>query len=119
MLIENGNGTYTAGQGDIICILQLPAKTYHVAFFEEHPFAGQIKPIQDEDLLRLKSKMHHTTGSPTLEGAQKHLDDMRTKIILPDSNIVRDRAIKVEDPVSVWVLPNWIKQHKNLSEVLN
>jgi hypothetical protein len=118
MMIDNGNGTFTAGEADIICILKLPTNTYHVAFFEEHPFAGQVKPIKEEPMLRLKSKMHHTKGSLTLEGAQVHLDDMRTKLIVLDSNVIRDRAIEVQDPVNVWVVPNWIKENKQLAEVL-
>jgi hypothetical protein len=118
MLINEGDGTYTAGRADIICILQLPTNTYHVAFFEEHPMVGQIKPVEQEEFFRLKSKMHHTQGSPTLEGAQIHLDEIRHKLIIPDTNVIRDRAIKVADPVNVWILPNWIKDGKSLSEVL-
>ena len=118
MLIDNGNETYTVGEADIICILKLPTNTYHVAFFEEHPLPGQVKPIGELDFLRLKSKMHHTQGSPTLEGAQVHLDEMRGKLIIPDANVLKERAISVEDPVNTWVLPNWIKDNKPLSEIL-
>lgn len=118
MLIDNGNKTFTGGEADIICILKLPTHTFHAAFFEEHPLPGEPKPIKKEPLLRLKSKMHHTTGSETLEGAQTQLDDLRSRIILPDTNIIRDRAIKVDDAVNTLVLPNWIKENKSVADVL-
>lgn len=118
MLIDNKNGTYTAGQADIIVILHLPSGTFHPAFFEEHPLPGQTKPIIEESFLRLKSKMHHTQGALTLEGAQKLLDEMRDKIILPDANVIRDKAIDVMEPVNTWILPNWIKNNKTVGDYI-
>lgn len=116
MLIEKGDGTFTGGQGDVLCILELPEGTFHAAFSEEHPMAGQVKPIAEEDFLRLKSGMHRTEGSKTLKEEQLKLDEMRTKIEIPDNNVIRDKAIKVDDPVSVWVVPNWIREGRHIGE---
>lgn len=118
MLIEKEKGVFLGGAADIICILKLPGGTFHVAFYEEHPMPGPIQPIKDLDFIRLKSRMHHTVGAPTLEGAQKHFDDMRTKIKIPDSNVARNMALEMDDPVSTLVLPNWIKKGKSVEEVL-
>ncbi|KKN07678.1 hypothetical protein LCGC14_1064510 [marine sediment metagenome] len=118
MLMEKGDGTFTGGQGDVICILELPEGTFHTAFFEEHPMSGQVKPIADEDFLRLKSKMHRTEGSETLEEEQSKLDEMRAKIDIPDSNVIRDKAIKVVDPVNIWVVPNWIREKRPIGELV-
>ena len=118
MLIENGDGTFIGGQGDVICILELPTGTFHTAFFEEHPLPGQNKSLAEEDFLRLKSRMHRTEGSKTLEEEQLKLEEMRAKIKIPDSNVIRERAIKVEDPVNIWILPNWVKENKCVAEVV-
>lgn len=118
MLLQQDNGTFLAGPADIICILQLPKGIYHAAFFEEHPMAGQTKPINELEFLRLKSKMHHTTGADTLEGAQEHVKEMREKIILSDDNIMIDEAIPVTDPVNVWPVLNWTKGNMTLKEAL-
>lgn len=112
------DGTYVAGPADILCILKLPAGTFHVAFFEEHPMPGPIRPIDELDVLRLKSKAHHTIGGKTLEEAQIHLSEMRAKIKLPDENVVGDKEIEVIDSVNVWILPNWKKGDKTLRDVL-
>ena len=93
------------GPLDILCILKLPAGTFHAAFFEEYPLPGPLMPAAS--LVRLKSKMHHTAGASTLEGAQEHLDDLKQKISVPAGNVLRDAAIEVDDPVNVWLVPNW------------
>jgi hypothetical protein len=91
MLIDNGNGTFEAGELDVLCILHDEnTGKYHAAFFEEHPMPGEIKPIEETNLVRLLSKMHHTEGSTTLEGAIKHLNDLATMINVPKENIWRD-----------------------------
>ncbi|MDP3726401.1 MAG: hypothetical protein Q8R36_04365 [bacterium] len=118
MLIENGDNTYLAGPADILCILKLPTGTFHVAFFEEKPMPGPIRPINELDGIRLKSKMHHTVGGKTLAEAQAHLRELRAKIKLPDQNVVDDAAIEVEDPVNVLLLLNWTRGNKTLKEVL-
>lgn len=118
MLIKQDDKTYVAGPADILCILKLPAGTFHVAFFEEHPMPGPVRPISELGVIRLKSKMHHTVGGKTLAEAQTHLSEMRSKIKLPDANVVGDRAIEVEDPVNVWVLPNWTRDNRTLEDVL-
>lgn len=107
MILQRDDGTCDVGPLDIICILKLPAGTFHAAFFEEAPMPGPVQPIDSLTFVRLKSKMHHTGGALTLEGAQEHLDELRLKIHLPDTNVVREEAIEIADPVSVWILGNW------------
>ena len=109
MLIPKGGGTFAAGKADVLCILKLPAGTYHVAFFEEHPMSGPIKPIEELEFIRLESKMHHTDGALTITEAQEHLKQMRKKIEISDNNIIFDEAVEVEDPFCVWTVGNWIK----------
>lgn len=109
MLIEKGDGIFVAGEADVLCILKLSSETFHVAFFEEHPMLGPIKPIKDSEFIRLKSKMHHTSGASTIAEAQEHLKKLREKIEISDNNVVSDEAIAVKDPVCVWVVGNWIK----------
>lgn len=91
MMIENGDGTFTAGKYDAILILHdVNTGRYHVAFFEEAMFPGGIEANDNLDVVRLKSKMHHTAGADTLEGAIEHLEDMRKKILVPEQNVWRE-----------------------------
>jgi len=120
MLMDRGNGTKGAGPADIICILKLPAGTYHVAFLEENPLPGPIQPIAELPAIRLKSKMHQTIGAPTLEEAQGHLKKLREKIIVNDTNVVSDVALEVNDPVMNLMVTNWTKEslHVTLKDAL-
>lgn len=119
MLIPKEDGSYLGGPADVICIVKVPAGTFHVSFWEECPMPGPVLPIEELEFIRIKSKMHHTQGAPTLEAAQSQLHEMRKKIELPDANIVLNCAIEVEDPVVVMVLPNWIRQKISLETLLS
>jgi len=47
MLLENGNGTFTGGQADVLCMLKnVNNGRFYAAFFEENPMPGEIKPIK-------------------------------------------------------------------------
>lgn len=109
MLIPRSEGGYTAGPLDIQCILHnLEAGTFHAAFFEERPPPGPVLPVAETALVRLWSKMHHVTGSPTLEGAQAHLDDLAAKIQVRPENIARTQAYPWDGtPAIVWCVENW------------
>lgn len=92
MLISNGDGTFTAAALDVLMILHhVEAGTYHAAFFEEAPPPGPVQEVADVRIVRLRSKMHHTTGATTLEGAQQHLDELAAKICVPAENCWRDK----------------------------
>ena len=92
MLISNADGTYTAGALDVLMILHhVVAGTYHAAFFKEAPLPGPVREIGEVKIVRLRSKMHHTSGAPTLEGAQVHLDELAGKIHVPPENVWRDK----------------------------
>lgn len=114
MMIEATNGTFTAGELDVLCILHnVNTGRYHAAFFEEHPLPGEVKSVKETDIVRLKSKMHHTEGSETLEGALEHLEKLSEQIIVPDENI-RKEPIDWNGELGVsLVWENWRKGEKN------
>lgn len=110
MMINNGNDTFTVGGLDVLCILHdVNTDRYHAAFFEEHPLPGEVKSIEETDIVRLKSKMHHTTGSDTLEGALEHLKELSEKIIVPEENIKKDPIDWNGEIGIVFVWNNWRK----------
>ena len=118
MFISKSCSIKQAGPADIMCILKLPAGTFHVTFFEEHPFPDRVKPVEERKIIRLKSKMHHIKGVRTFECAKKRAEEFRKKIFLPYENVITDRVIAVSDPVPVWLLPNWLKDGYSLKEAL-
>ena len=80
---------------------------YHAAFFEESPLPGKLKSIEETDVVRLKSKMHHTEGSDTLDGAIKHLDELSKKIIVSEENIWKEPIDWDGDPGVTLLRENW------------
>ncbi len=111
MLIDNGNGTHTAGSADVLCILKdVTTERFHAAFFEESPMPGPVKPIMELDFIRLKSKMHHTGGADTLDGALEHLKELSEKVKVPDTNVWKEPIDWDGVPGIVWMLPNWLKK---------
>lgn len=108
MLINNGDGTFTAGPLDVLCILHNVKKgRFHAAFFEESPFPGPVPDVDDVKVVRLKSKAHHTEGAETLEGALEHLDDLAAQIQVPPENIWR-KPRKWDGQIGiVWITDNW------------
>lgn len=108
MLIKNGDGTLIGGPLDVACILHDETTgLYHAAFFEEKPMPGPRPEVKDTKIVRLMSKMHHTTGAEDLDGANKHLDELMEKIKLPDENIQRDPVPWDGTPAVVRVVRNW------------
>lgn len=107
-MIDNGNNTFTAGGLDVLCILHdVNTDRYHAAFFEEHPLPGKVKSMEETDIVRLKSKMHHTVGSDTLEGALEHLKELSEKIIVPEENIWKDPVEWNGELGIVLIRDNW------------
>jgi hypothetical protein len=112
MLIENGDGTYTGGPLDIWLILQdVNTKRFHPAFFQERPFPGPIKDVQDVDVVRLASKMHHTTGFDTWEAAVKELNETMLKAVkVAPENVWQDKPREWDGGIPVMLLENnWKK----------
>lgn len=110
MMIDKGNGTYAAGPLDVLCILHdVNTGKYHAAFFEESPISGKVRPMDKTEFVRLKSKMHHTAGSKTLDGALEHLKELSEKIIVPDENVKKE-PIDWDGEIGITlVFENWIK----------
>lgn len=110
MMIDNGNGTFTAGGLDVLCILHdVNTDKYHAAFFEEKPFPGKAKSIEETDIVRLQSKMHHTSGSDTLNGALEHLKELSEKIIVLKENIKKDPIDWNGEIGITFIWSNWRK----------
>ncbi len=68
-------------------------------------------------LVRLKSKMHHTTGADTYDGAVQHAQELRLKFKVEDANFwvnperVVERDFETDGFASVLILPNWLNQN--------
>jgi hypothetical protein len=62
----------------IVMLFNTNLKRWHPMVYFEAPFPG---PLEDQKVLRLKSKMHHTTGFKTreeaLESAEKLKNDVK------------------------------------------
>lgn len=110
MMIENGDGTYTSGPLDVVLIYHnVRAGTFHTAYYAEAPFPGPVAPVGETPLVRLVSKMHHTTGHATLEEAQENARSEFLPVVG-----VRDYNVDLEHPMpwdgsigDVIVMPNW------------
>lgn len=113
MMIDKGNGTYAAGLLDVLCILRnVNTGKYHAAFFEEIPVPGKVEPMNETEIVRLRSKMHHTTGSETLDGALDHLKELREKIIVPDENVKKEPIDWNGEIGTTFVWENWRKNQE-------
>lgn len=87
MLLPHGDGTFTAGPLDVLCILHdATSGKFHAAFFEEAPFPGPIQDVREVAVVRLRCKMTHTGGALTLEGAQAQLADLGKRIHVVPQN---------------------------------
>lgn len=109
MLIANGDGTYTGGPLDVICVLvDVTTGRFHAAYFEERPMPGPIPGVTDDRPVRLMSKMHHTEGADTWAGALDHAHAMTETITLPTENVMLDEAWPWDgEQATVRILPNW------------
>ena len=107
MLIRNDDGTYIAGPLDALMILHhVGTGRYHAAFFEELALPGPIQDVDDVQIVRLRSNMHHTEGADTLTGACAHVDELKNKIDV-HGNVFRTPVGWDGDPVIILLRPNW------------
>ena len=108
MMMDNGDGSFIAGGLDVLCILHnVNTNRYHAAFFEEKPY--KIQPIEETDIVRLQCKMHHTSGSETLEGALEELEKLSEKIIISKENIMNTPIDWNGELGITFVCTNWRK----------
>ena len=112
MLIQNANNTFTAGPFDVLLILyDVDNGTYHPAFFEEAPMPGPVLEVQEVEIVRLRSKMHHTTGARTIEDAQVLFDELATQIEVRDENRWKHRIVPWDGVPRVMLLErNWLRR---------
>lgn len=118
MFMSNGDGTFTLGPTDVLCIFRLPTGRYHVVILEEKPIPGPIRNIRELEFIRLKSKGHHTTGARTLEVAQQHMEEMRQKLRLDDANVISDMAFEADSPICILPVRNWIRERIPVKEAI-
>ena len=85
-----------AGPFDLIGIVK-NTKTgrFHAYVWEESPLPGGDNA--DSDVVRLKSRMHHTEGAETFERALEHVADLRKKIQIKDANVRTAEVMKEKD----------------------
>ncbi|MCK9596534.1 hypothetical protein M0R19_05080 [Candidatus Pacearchaeota archaeon] len=103
MIIKDENKMF-CGSYDVALIMHdITKNTYHATFFEEHPMPGPIDP--NPTFIRLKSKMHHTIGSPTFEGALVHLEELTKQLNIKEKNIFR-KAFTWDGRLGITVLAN-------------
>ena len=105
-MILVGDDYSTGGPLDIWCILHdVTNNTFHPAYFEERPMPGPIKSLDEVESVRLKSKMHHTSGFGTLEEAQEGLKEVSDQLRVNEANIA-DQPIPWDGRIGmVWILP--------------
>lgn len=115
MLIRNADGTYDGDRFDVIGILKDSSTgRFHACIWLEAPMPGLPDP--DPNAIRLKSKMHHTIGADTFEGAIEHVQELRTKFKVDDTNVwtkpeqVVERNFAQEGFADVMLVPNWLKK---------
>lgn len=110
VLLPREDGTFDAGQADVLCVLKdVGTGRYHAAFFEECPLLGSLKPISELDFIRLKSKMHHTEGADSLSGALVHLQELSEKIRVGEKCLWEQPLDWNGETGIVLTVPNWLK----------
>ena len=109
MLVYGDNKTAIAGPLDVMFIYhRLPTDTFHPVIYEESPFPGELRPVEELALVRLKSKGHHTQGAPTFAEAQRLLDELRYTVRINDSNVYREQPVPWGGQLGdVMVVHNW------------
>lgn len=115
MMLRNDDGTYEMGPFDVLGILKDSSTgRFHACVWLEHPFPGVPDP--NPDLIRLKSKMHHTAGADTFEGALVHVQELHTQIKVSEANLwlkpeqVVERDFSNDGFADVMVVGNWLKE---------
>jgi hypothetical protein len=95
---------------DVVCILHdETTDRYHAAFFEEKPFPGPVESVDQTNVVRLKSKMHHTSGAKEVNEAIEHLEELIAKVGCPEENVWRDPVDWDGEIGLTLMVPNWIK----------
>jgi hypothetical protein len=119
MRLDNGDGTWTFGPLDIICILKhVETGRFHVAIFEERPMPGPVPNVSDMKFIRLKNGMHHTTGAETLEGSLAQMAELRSKAKFLETNVATKPLPWDGDQAMVWFVSNWTLTSRPLDEIL-
>lgn len=112
MLISNGDGTYTAGSYDVLGIVKnTDTGRFHVYFWEERPPPGPYDP--SPNIVRLRSKMHHTEGAETFDIALEHVRQIQERVRIPEENVWKHldqvilKSFSQEGPVENFMVPSW------------
>jgi hypothetical protein len=81
-------------------------KRFHACLWIEYPLPGSL---QGENVVRLKSKFHHTEGADTFEGALQHIAELEPRFtglqhVWRDLGHMMSRNFKDEGYASVMYL---------------
>lgn len=94
----------------IIILHNVDTDTYHASYFVEAPMPGPVVPVDQLEIVRLKSRMHHTRGAATLAAARVHAIDLGARVEMDERNIF-DEPMEWDGELGlVIVVPNWRKQ---------
>jgi len=113
------------GHDCIVILHDRETGRYHPALYVESPLPG---PPEPRSFVRLKSKMHHTTGFESLTEAQAEVDRMNTIFAdkgwgtVPDSNRcllpIAWSGWNDGEGAATWVLPDWIALDRTIGDFL-
>lgn len=108
-MIPCGNRQLAEAHDLLTIVLVESTGRYHVSVWEEKPLPGASPP---RGVVRLKSKMAHTTGATSFEEALVHVAKLRERLSIDDQNVWTrpDQVFRVPTPddlVTVRVLPDW------------
>lgn len=113
-MFRNADGSYDMGRFDVLGILKDSSTgRFHACVWLEHPFPGASEP--NPDLIRMKSKLHHTAGADTFEGAVQHVNELRSKFKVSDTNVwirpeqMVERNFAQDGFADIVMVQNWLK----------
>lgn len=111
MFVAIGNGQYACGSFDVLAVLHdQRTGRFHAAVLVEDPPPGEPKPLEQVEVVRLRTRMHHTAGADTLEGACEHLREIHKQIHVLDTNIWFDKVFEWDGGHGAMVLvKNWLR----------
>lgn len=111
------DGTLKADPFDLLGVVKdTSTGRYHMTLWLEHPLPSQGWANENSTgPIRLKSKLHHTAGAETFEGALEHLRELRKKLAIDDvcvwdsPDLCFARNFVEDGFASVLMMGNWRK----------
>lgn len=115
MMLPDGDGTFTGGPLDAIVLLRdVRTGRFHACFAEEAAMPGPVGEPDALSFVRLRSRMHHTSGAETLEEGRAHVRELAAQIHILPANVSYEPEDWNGSPFTV-IIANW--RHGNLRKV--